>query len=304
LPDLGIAAYNAAPFQPARFPRARAPRAIPTRHSPDGADMTTSTTSTYRNLLVERSGPITTLIVNRPAVLNALNRETLAEIEACARAFLADPAQGALIVTGAGEKSFVAGADIGELAPLDARAAEEISRFGQGVCDLLERSPKPVIAAVNGYALGGGCELALACHVRLASENAVLGLPEVSLGIIPGYGGTQRLPRLIGVGRAHEIILSCRRVKADEAERIGLVNRVVPLAALREEAGKLAQAILRNGPLAVAAAIEAVTRGTQLPLDQGLRLESGLFGLLAASEDMHEGLKAFLEKRPPRFQRK
>ena len=153
-------------------------------------------------------------------------------------------------------------------------------------------------------AFGGGCELALACHMRLASENAVLGLPEVSLGIIPGYGGTQRLPRLVGPGRALELILSGRRVKAEEAERIGLVNRVVPLASLREEAEKLAQSILKNGPLAVAAALEAVHRGTQLPLDQGLRFESSLFGVLAASEDMHEGLKAFLEKRPARFQRK
>ncbi len=266
--------------------------------------MTTSTTTPYRNLLIERDGALTTLIVNRPDVLNALNRETLSEIEACARAFVADPAQGALIVTGAGEKSFISGADINELAVLDPRGAEEISRFGQRVVEALERSPKPVIAAVNGYAFGGGCELALACHIRLASDNAVLGLPEVGLGIIPGYGGTQRLPRLVGPGRALELILTGRRVKADEAERIGLVNRVVPLASLREEVTKLALAILKNGPLAVAAALEAVTRGMQLPLDEGLRFESGRFGILAASEDMHEGLQAFLEKRPAKFQRK
>ncbi len=247
---------------------------------------------------------MTVLFVNRPDVLNALNRETLAEIEACARHFNADPAQGALIVTGAGDKSFVSGADINELAVLDPRGAEEISRFGQRVLDTLERSPKPVIAAVNGYAFGGGCELALACHMRLASENAVLGLPEVSLGIIPGYGGTQRLPRLVGTGRALEIMLSGRRVKADEAERIGLVNRVVPREQLLAETEKLVQAMLKNGPLAVAAVLEAVQRGLQLGLDDGLRLESGLFGILAASEDMHEGLKAFLEKRPARFQRK
>jgi enoyl-CoA hydratase len=266
--------------------------------------MTTTATSGYRNLIVERRGAVTTLIVNRPDVLNALNRETLAEIEECARRFVRDDEQGALIVTGAGEKSFISGADINELAVLDPRGAEEISRFGQRVVDALDRSPKPVIAAVNGYAFGGGCELALACHMRLASENAVLGLPEVSLGIIPGYGGTQRLPRLVGPGVALELVLSGRRVKADEAERIGLVNRVVPLASLREEAEKLAQTILRNGPLAVSAALEAVQRGMQLPLDQGLRFESSLFGILAASEDMHEGLKAFLEKRPARFQRK
>ena len=168
----------------------------------------------------------------------------------------------------------------------------------------LEQSPKPVIAAVNGYAFGGGCELALACHMRLASDNAVMGLPETKLGIIPGYGGTQRLPRLVGPGRALELILSGRNVKADEAERIGLVNRVVPQAELLTEAVKLAQAILKNGPLAVAAAIECVVRGLQLPLEQGLRFESGRFGILAASDDMHEGLQAFLDKRPANFKRR
>ncbi|MBI5710528.1 MAG: enoyl-CoA hydratase/isomerase family protein [Candidatus Eisenbacteria bacterium] len=266
--------------------------------------MTTTTAPAYRNLLVEQRGAVTVLSVNRPDKLNALNRETLGEVEDCARRFAADPARGALIVTGAGEKSFVSGADIAELAVLGPREAEEVSRCGQRVCDALERAGKPVIAAVNGYAFGGGCELALACHVRLASENAVLGLPEVSLGIMPGYGGTQRLPRLVGPGRALEIILSGRRVKADEAERIGLVNRVVPREQLLEEAVKLAETILKNGPLAVSAVLEAVTRGMQLPLDDGLRLESGLFGLLAASEDMHEGLKAFLEKRTADFRRR
>ena len=266
--------------------------------------MTTTATQTYRNLLLEHRGAITLLIVNRPDVLNALNRDTLVEIESAARQFAADPEQGALIVTGAGEKSFVSGADINELAVLDPRGAEEISQLGQRVFAGLERAGKPVLAAINGYAFGGGCELALACHIRLAADHAVLGLPEVSLGIIPGYGGTQRLPRLVGPGRALEMILSGRRVKAEEAERIGLVNRVVPRAELMAEAEKLAQAILRNGPLAVAAVLEAVQRGLELPLDDGLRLESGRFGILAASEDMHEGLKAFLEKRPARFQRR
>ena len=266
--------------------------------------MTTTATPTFQHLLVERRGAVTLLTIHRPDVLNALNRATLAEIEACARAFAADPEQGALIITGSGDKSFISGADINELAVLDPRGAEAISRFGQRVLDALARAGKPVIAAINGYAFGGGCELALACHVRLASENAVLGLPEVSLGIIPGYGGTQRLPRLVGAGHALEIMLSGRRVKADEAERLGLVNRVVPRDQLLAEAEKLAQAILRNGPLAVAAVLEAVDRGTAMPLDDGLRLESGLFGILAASEDMHEGLKAFLEKRPARFQRR
>jgi enoyl-CoA hydratase len=266
--------------------------------------MSTSTIPTYKNILLERREAVTLLFVNRPGVLNAINRETLAEIGEATRAFIADPTQGALIVTGSGEKAFISGADINELAPLGPAAAEDISRFGQLVVDQLERSPKPVIAAVNGYAFGGGCELALACHMRIASENAVMGLPEVKLGIIPGYGGTQRLPRLVGPGRALELILSARNVKAEEAERIGLVNRVVPLAELVNEAVKLAQAILKNGPLAVEAALECVVRGMQLPLDQGLRFESGRFGILASSEDMHEGLQAFLDKRPANFKRK
>jgi enoyl-CoA hydratase len=258
----------------------------------------------YQNLRLERREQVTVLFVNRPQVLNAINRETLAEIGEAVRAFTADASQGALVFTGQGEKAFISGADINELAPLGPAAAEDISRFGQAVVDLLEQSPKPVIAAVNGYAFGGGCELALACHMRLASENAVLGLPEVKLGIIPGYGGTQRLPRLVGPGRALELILSGRNIKADEAERIGLVNRVVPQAELLAEAVKLAQAILKNGPLAVSAAIECVVRGLQLPLDQGLRFESGRFGILAASDDMHEGLQAFLDKRPANFKRR
>ncbi len=265
--------------------------------------MSTSTLPTYQNLRIERRDAVTILFVNRPEVLNAINRATLAEIGEATRAFIADPTQGALIVTGSGEKAFISGADINELAPLGPAAAEDISRFGQAVVDQLERSPKPVIAAVNGYAFGGGCELALACHMRLASENAVLGLPEVKLGIIPGYGGTQRLPRLVGPGRALELILSARNVKAEEAERIGLVNRVVPQTELLPEAVKLAQAILKNGPLAVEAALECVVRGMQLPLDQGLRFESGRFGILASSEDMHEGLQAFLDKRPADFKR-
>ena len=266
--------------------------------------MSTMTAASFRNLQSERRDAVTIMTVHRPEVLNALNRETLDEIERFARAFVADPAQGALIVTGSGEKSFVSGADIQELAVLGPQGAEEISRFGQRVFDVLEQSPKLVIAAINGYAFGGGCELALACHLRLASDNAVLGLPEVSLGIIPGYGGTQRLPRLIGRGRALDMILTGRRLKADEAERLGLVNRVVPRVELLTEAEGLARTVLKNGPLAVAAALEAVHRGLPLGLDDGQRIESGLFGMLAASEDMHEGLKAFLEKRTARFERR
>jgi len=263
--------------------------------------MSPNSAPAYRNLLLEPRGPVTVLTVNRPDRLNAVDRETLRELSAAVRGFLDDPAQRALVVTGAGAKSFVAGADIAELAELGPREAEEVSRFGQGVMDALERSPKPVLAAVNGFALGGGCELALACHIRIASENAELGLPEVTLGIIPGYGGTQRLPRLVGAGRAIEMITTGRRVKADEALAIGLVSRVVPQPQLLDETVGLALAILRNGRLAVAAALEAVQRGMQLPLDDGLRLESGLFGLVAATEDMHEGLRARLEKRAADF---
>lgn len=266
--------------------------------------MSTSASPTYQNLRIEPRGPVTVLFVNRPAVLNAIDRATLTEIEHAVAHFVADDAQGALIVTGDGEKAFIAGADINELAVLDPRGAEAISRYGQRVVDAIERSPKPVIAAINGYAFGGGCELALGCHMRLASENAVLGLPEVGLGIIPGYGGTQRLPRLVGQGRALELILTGRRLKADEAERLGLVNRVVPQADLLGEAEKLALAILKNGPLAVEAALEAVVRGMSLPLDEALRFESGRFGIVASSHDMHEGLQAFLEKRPAKFERR
>jgi enoyl-CoA hydratase len=258
--------------------------------------------NTYRNLRRESRGAVTVVTVERPDVLNALNHETLIELERMAAAFRDDPAERALVITGAGEKSFVAGADINELAALDAAGAEAASRFGQRVFDAFERSPKPVIAAVNGYALGGGCELALACHVRLASENAVFGLPEVTLGIIPGYGGTQRLQRLVGLGRALEITLTARRVKADEAERIGLANRVVPQAQLLDEAVRLAETILKAGPLAIAAALDATLSGAALPMEDGLRLERARFGLLAATADMHEGMQAFLAKRPPKFE--
>ncbi|MCC6651585.1 MAG: enoyl-CoA hydratase/isomerase family protein [Candidatus Eisenbacteria bacterium] len=258
----------------------------------------------YRNILVEAQGKVTILRVNRPDKLNAINRETLGEIADAVRAFASDDSQGALVITGEGVKAFISGADIGELQPLGPSEAEDISRFGQAVVELIERSPKPVIAAVNGFAFGGGCELALACHIRLASDNAVMGLPEVKLGIIPGYGGTQRLPRLVGPGRAFELVLTGRPVKAEEAAAIGLVNRVLPQAELLPEAIKMAEGITRNGPLAVAAAMECIVRGMNLSLDQGLRFESGRFGILAASEDMHEGLQAFLDKRPANFQRK
>ena len=186
----------------------------------------TSTSPTYQFIQIERRDAVTVLFVNRPSVMNAIDRATLGEIADAVRAFVADPAQGALIVTGRGEKAFIAGADIPELAPLGPAAAEDISRYGQSVVELLERSPKPVIAAVNGYAFGGGCELALACHMRLASENMVMGLPEVKLGIIPGYGGTQRLPRLVGVEKALDMIVSGNPIGAAEAASAGLVDRL------------------------------------------------------------------------------
>jgi enoyl-CoA hydratase len=261
-------------------------------------------TRTSSHVRFEARGPVAVVTIDRPEALNALTHETLRQLEEAIRRFHDDAALGVLIVTGGGEKSFVAGADIGELASLDPRGMEELSRYGQHVLGLLERGPKPVIAAVNGYALGGGCELALACHVRIASDNAVLGLPEVKLGIIPGYGGTQRLPRLLGTGRALELILSGRNVKAEEAAAIGLVNRVVPRADLIAEAEKLAKDILKNGPLALAAAIDAVTRGRDMNIEDAQRFESSLFGLLASSRDTREGFAAFLEKRPASFERR
>ena len=263
-----------------------------------------ATVASYQFILVERRDAVTVITVNRPDKLNAINRATLEEIGHATRAFIADDAQGVLVLTGSGPKAFVAGADIGELQPLGPAAAEDISRFGQSVVDLLEQSPKPTIAAVNGFALGGGCELALGCHVRIAADNAVFGLPEVGLGIIPGYGGTVRLPRLVGQGRALELVLTGRKVKADEAVAIGLANRVVPQAELMAEVEKLAQAMLRNGPLAMQAAIESVVRGGSLPVAEALRFESGRFGIVASTEDMHEGLQAFLDKRPAAFKRR
>ena len=256
--------------------------------------MSTTTASTYRNLLLERHGAITTLVVNRPEVLNALNRETLVEIEAASLAFASDPEQGALIVTGAGEKSFISGADIQELAPLDPRGAEEISRLGQRVVGSLERASKPVIAAINGYAFGGGCELALACHMRIASENAVMGLPEVGLGIIPGYGGTQRLPRLVGTGRALELILSGRRVKADEAERIGLVNEVVPPGRALQRAQALAREIAALPQGAIRSDKESVIRGIGHTLEERLQIEAEMVISMFMRRDSHTiGAKAF-----------
>jgi enoyl-CoA hydratase len=239
--------------------------------------------------------------IDRPKVLNALNAQTMEEIYEAFEAARDDESVKAVIVTGAGEKAFVAGADINELAQKTPVTGKETSERGQGVLSFIERFPKPVIAAINGFALGGGCELALACHVRIASEKAQIGLPEVTLGIIPGYGGTQRMARLLGKGKALELICTGDRISAAEAEKIGLVNKVVPADQLMSVAEQMARTMMSRGPLAVRAAIEAVVRGSEMPFEEGQFLEAALFGLLCASEDTKEGMKAFLEKRPPNF---
>lgn len=252
-------------------------------------------------LLTERSERILTVTINRPEKLNALNPEV---VESLRQAFLAaksDAEIGAVVLTGAGEKAFVAGADISSFPSLDPIAARDYARRGQGVLDLIEGLGKPTIAAVNGFALGGGCELAMACTLRIASRNAKLGQPEVNLGLIPGYGGTQRLGRLVGRGRALEMILTGEPVTAEEAWRIGLVNRVVESAELMAACRALAAKILSKAPVAVRHAIEAVTLGLEMPFDQAESFEATLFGLCVATSDMKEGVAAFLEKRPARF---
>jgi enoyl-CoA hydratase len=255
----------------------------------------------YATLLFDVRDRVATITVNRPDKLNALNDLTIRELDRATDEAVSREDVGGVILTGAGSKAFVAGADIAELAeqgPLDGR---QRALQGQRVFSKLERSPKPVIAAVNGYALGGGCELALACHMRVASEDARFGLPEVKLGICPGYGGTQRLPRLIGKGRALQLILTAEMIDAAEAYRLGLVNRVVPAAELVSTAETMLRQMLAQGPVAVMLAIDAVNRGMETTLDEGLQIEASHFGLLAATADMREGMRAFLEKRPARF---
>jgi enoyl-CoA hydratase len=239
--------------------------------------------------------------VNRPDKLNALNATVFSELEGAIGRIESDAAIRGVILTGAGAKAFVAGADIGEIGgqgPLDGKAR---ALRGQRIFRRLERCGKPVIAAVNGFALGGGCELAMACHLRVAAENAKFGQPEVKLGIGPGYGGTVRLPRLVGQGRALELLLTGAMIDAQEAWRIGLVNRVVPAGRLIEECETMLRAILDNGPLAVRACLESVDAGLGLPLDDALQLEANLFGLLSGTADMREGTAAFLEKRKADF---
>ncbi len=255
----------------------------------------------YDNLSVEVADRVATVTVNRPDKLNALNSDTERELQDAFARIPGDDAVGGVIVTGAGEKAFVAGADIGELSGLGATEGKEFAFQGQTTFTRIAQCPKPVVAAVNGYALGGGCELAIACHLRIASETARFGLPEVQLGLIPGHGGTQRLARIVGIGRALEMVLTGRQVAADEALRWGLVNAVAAPEALLDAARERLGEILSKGPLAVQYALEATLRGSDLALDDGLYLEATLFGMACGTDDMKEGTGAFLEKRKPEF---
>jgi len=255
----------------------------------------------FENLLYEKRNGIGYVTVNRPEKLNALNRKTMDELQECFQDIKKDDEVRAIILSGAGERTFVGGADINELAVQTPVEGKEMSVRGQKILDLIEHLGKPVIAAINGYALGGGCELAMACTLRIASEGARLGQPEVKLGLMPGYAGTQRLPRLVGKGRALEMLLSGDPINAAEAYRIGLVNQVVPVQDLISAAEKLAQKIMANAPLAVKFALEAVSHGLEIPEAEGQFLEANLFGLCCTTEDMKEGTRAFLEKRPARF---
>jgi enoyl-CoA hydratase len=255
----------------------------------------------YENLLYEKKEGIATITFNRPKVLNALNRKTIEELEQVLIDARDDDAVRVLILTGSGEKAFVAGADINELAQQTPVNGKEFSLYGQGVFHLLETIGKPSICAINGFALGGGCELALSCSIRIASKTAKLGQPEVKLGILPGYGGSQRLARLCGKGVAHELCLTGEMITAEEAQRIGLVNRIHEPAELMPAAEAMAKKIIEKAPLAVKYCMEAIERGVEMPLQEGLFLEATLFGLCCATEDMREGTKAFLEKRPAQF---
>jgi enoyl-CoA hydratase/carnithine racemase len=253
------------------------------------------------NVRYEKKGLIAYVTVNRPKVLNALNTPTWTDLQAAFKDAKTDASVHGVILTGAGDKAFIAGADISELAHVDAYEAEESSRFGQGVLDLIENLGKPVIAAINGFALGGGCETAMACTIRTAVEHAKFGQPEVKLGLLPGGGGTQRLPRLVGKGRALQLILTGETISAQEAYRIGLVNEVVPAANLIARAETILKQISANAPIAVKFSLEAANKGMDTSQAEGFALEASYFGICAATEDRKEGTSAFLEKRAPQF---
>lgn len=253
------------------------------------------------NVRYEKKGSIAYVTINRPKVLNALNTPTWTDLRAAFEDAKADASVQGVILTGAGDKAFIAGADISELAHVDAYEAEESSRFGQSVLDLIENLGKPVIAAINGFALGGGCETAMACTIRIAAEHAKFGQPEVKLGLLPGGGGTQRLPRLVGKGRALQLILTGDTISAQEAYRIGLVNEIVPAAGLIERAETILKQIAANAPIAVKFSLQAANKGLETSQDEGLALEASYFGICAATEDKKEGTSAFLEKRAPKF---
>lgn len=255
----------------------------------------------FENILVEREGAVTTITLNRPKVLNALNAQTLDELTTAFEAVAADAETRVVILTGAGDKSFVAGADINELAVQTPVGGRDHARRGQRLFDRIERLGKPVVAAVNGFALGGGCELAMACTMRIAADTARFGQPEINLGIIPGYAGSQRLPRLVGRGRAQELLLTGDMIGADEAHRIGLVNRVVPAPQLMDEVRKLAQTLATKAPVAVRYILDAVASGADMAFAEAEDHEATLFGLVSTTDDMREGTRAFLEKRKPTF---
>ena len=263
---------------------------------------TTVTALALENVLYEEKNSIAYITVNRPKVLNALNRQTFEDLKTAFENARSDTSVRGVILTGAGDKAFIAGADITELATVTAVEAEDGSRFGQEVLNLIENLGKPVVAAINGFALGGGCETAMACTMRVASEHAKFGQPEVKLGLLPGGGGTQRLPRLVGRGRALQIILSGEMISAQEAHRIGLVNEVVPASEVIPRAEAILKQIFTNAPLAIKYSLEAVNRGLETSQTEGQALEASFFGLCAATEDKKEGTSAFLAKRAPRFQ--
>ncbi len=258
----------------------------------------------FQNIILEKEDYLAILTINRPKALNALNGETLFEIEAAIKDIKADANIKVVIVTGSGDKSFVAGADITFMLPLSPAEGRYFADVGEKVFRQIELLEKPVIAAVNGFALGGGCELAMACDMRLASENALFGQPEVGLGIIPGFGGTQRLPRLIGEGRAKELTYTADNVKADDAYRLGLVNHVYPQDQLMDEAKKMAKKIASKAPMAVGYAKFAIGKGMQVDIDTAMSIESDMFGLCCATEDKFEGMTAFVEKRKAAFKGK